>query len=151
VIGASALAVYAAGSIKDNPGAGPSAGGSANARKLFQLSGGLSAPLVLGAAGQPVDLKVTNPNPQTLLVSEMRVRITGVTDVTGVTLAPGCSTAQFSVEQSTATVSVPPRSTVTLTGSARPRALWVNDPSSNQDACVGARLSLSYTGKGTLR
>lgn len=141
VLGATALAVAA---DVLNPGTGRSSDASTKAGKVFQLSGGLNAPLVLGSSGQPINLKLTNPNPQTLEVSEMRVAVAGVSTA-------DCPLSQFSVSQSTATVSVPPRSTVTLSGSQRPRVSWVNDSAANQDSCAGVGLSFSYTGKGTLR
>lgn len=141
VLGATAFAVAA---DVLSPGTGRSSDTSNKAGKVFQLSGGLNAPLVLGAAGQPINLKLTNPNPQTLHVSEMRVTVTGVSKA-------ACSPAQFSVRQSGAAVAVPPRSAVVLSGDQRPRVSWTNSSSANQDPCVGVTLTFGYSGKGTLR
>ena len=145
VLGATAFTVFGApNTVKDNPGAATSAEATQNANKRFTIEGNLGAPLVLGAPGEPVDLVVHNPNPQTLVVGEIRVEIAGV--------APAvCGVANFAVTQTTATITVPPKSSAHLALASRPRVAWVNDPNVAQDHCLGARLSFRYTGKGTLR
>lgn len=144
-LGATAFTVLGApNGIKDNPGAGTSAEATQSANKRFTIEGNLGAPLVLGAPGERVDLVVHNPNPQTLVVGEIRVEIAGV--------APAaCGLANFGVTQTSATITVAPRSSARLALASRPRVAWVNDPDVAQDHCLGADLSLRYTGKGTLR
>lgn len=145
VLGTTALAVFGApGTVKDTPGAAVSGAATQNADKRFALRGNLSAPLVLGASGTAIDLVVENPNPQTLVVNAIRVEVASVAPA-------GCAASSFSVAQTSATITVPPRSSRQLDAAARPRVAWVNDPNAVQDACVGAALTFRYSGKGTLR
>ncbi len=137
----SALGVYAAA---DSTGSSASADASAAAGKSFTISGDMEAALSLSGAGQPLNLRVSNPNPQTLTVTTLEVTVTG-------TSAANCPVApNFTVTHTSATLTVPPRSTVAVPAASRPRVVWVNT-TDEQNACLGAELRLSYTGKGTLR
>jgi hypothetical protein len=146
LLGIGALAGFAADKIKDNHGTATAGQATQNAGKSFGVSGNLSAPLALGGAGQPLNVSLVNPNAQTLVISEIRASVSR-------TSTPACGPENFTVVQTSDTVSVPPRSTRTLDqlGAAKPRVVWVNSPTTVQNGCLGAELTFSYTGKGTLR
>lgn len=113
----------------------------------FTISGTLDRLLAPGVTGL-LNLSLTNPNNQTLNITNLTVAITG-------TNKPGCAVSgNYSVGQFSGTypLTVPANSTRTLsqltTQSATFPKITMNDLASNQDNCKGAVLSLSYSGTG---
>ena len=139
-LGAAALAVFAGPVGEETSGEA-----TLNAGKSFTISGSLSSPLVLGGSGQALNLSIRNPHAQTLEVDRLEVTVSG-------TSTAACGVSNFNVAQTSARPSIPPRSSRTLDqlGATKPRVIWVNT-GSQQNACLGAGLTLSYAGKGTLR
>jgi hypothetical protein len=113
--------------------------------KRFGISGDVSAPITIGGDGEPVDVVITNPNTRALVVSDLRASVLK-TD-----RPRACGVSNFRVEQSTARIVVARRSKLALTGAARPRVVWINHPNVVQNGCLGAELTLLYTGKSALR
>lgn len=144
-----ATALFAAAAVQQgspsNNGKGPAGNGSTNAGKAFTITGNLAAPLNLGGGGQPLVVSISNPNPQPLNVSELTVALAS-------TSKTGCATTNFSVTQTALKATVPGNSTRTLAqlGVTAPRVTWVNRNVA-QNACLGARLTFTYAGKGTLQ
>ncbi len=129
------------------PQAAPQAASNAASPKSVTVAGD-AAGLAPGV-GVPLDLRVTNPDPQPLLIDALTVTVTG-------TSLPRCpAAANYAVTQlapSAYPLSVPARSTRSLSElgvpvAARPTVRMLALATS-QDACRGARVSLSYTGSG---
>lgn len=112
----------------------------------FTISGTLDRLLAPGVTGS-LNLALTNPNNQSLNVTNLTVSITG-------TDKPGCATgSNYSVVQfgGVYPLTVPANSTRNLSQLVSPSAfpkIVMNNLSTNQDACKGAKLSLSYSGTG---
>ena len=143
VLGLSALAVGAATTTRDSNGTATSAGSSARAGKGFTLAGAAVRPVVLGGAGTPIALEVRNPNPQTLVVTDVVATIAA-------TSKPGCAKGDFSVVVPRRSFTVAPRSTLVVPAADRPLVRWGNRNAA-QNACLGTGLTFAYTGTGSLR
>jgi uncharacterized membrane protein len=97
---------------------------------------------------QPLNLRISNPNSQPLSVTNITVAVQQP-------LNSACAAANFAVIQipSGYPLTVPAYATASLldlvgfTAAQLPR-LQMKDLSTNQDACKGATVSLSYTGAG---
>lgn len=114
--------------------------------KPFTISATLDRSLAPGVTGY-LNLKLTNPNNQTLNVTNLTVAITG-------TNMPGCTVSRnFAVEQFSGTypLIVPARTSRTL-GKLTPLRTFpkihMKNLATNQDACKGSTLALSYSGTG---
>ncbi len=114
-----------------------------SSRLPFTIAGSGRRDLHPGGTLVRVDLVFTNPNAAAITVTSVTVRLTG-------TSASGCSAANFRVaQQLTLTVTVPPRSTASLSGLGVPRSAWPRLrmlDTGNQDACKRAAVRLAFTG-----
>jgi hypothetical protein len=107
----------------------------------FSISGSAPNPLYPGAAAQPIALKLTNPNNVTIYVTALGANL----QATG---ASGCATNWFAISAAsipTAGIAVPANGTVTVPTANDPTIQMI-ESSTNQDACKGATLTLSYSG-----
>jgi large repetitive protein len=109
----------------------------------FAISGNAPGSLYPGAPAHSVPLTLTNPNSVTIYVTALAVSMQS-------TGASGCNASWFQITQASipsAGIAVPANGAVTLPvqGATAP-ALRMLDSGSNQDACQGAALTLTYTG-----
>lgn len=117
----------------------------------FQITGNARNRLYPGKGSTPIDLTLTNANPQQLTVTNITVSIEQATS------SPGCpANGNYQVTQIPATayrkLVLPPNSTRTLlqlglTDDEEPQVEMLDD--GNQDACENATVYLDYTGTGT--
>jgi len=103
-------------------------------------------------ASQPLNLSLTNTNNQPLNVTNLTVNIQSVIKAAGAP-AGSCTVADYAITQYSGTypVAVPGGQTVSLS-SLRPTSTWPKlnmlNSGSNQDACKGAHVNLTYSGVG---
>jgi hypothetical protein len=112
----------------------------------FTIAGTLDRSLAPGVTGL-LNLSLTNPNNQSLSVSNLTVAITA-TNKSGCAVSGNFSAVQFS---GTYPLTVPANSTRTLsqlTAQSTWPKITMNNLSVNQDACKSAALVLSYSGTG---
>jgi hypothetical protein len=108
----------------------------------FTVNGSITPKLYPGAS-QPVNLSITNPNPENITVTEGSITL-------GVTTIAGCSgSANFALSQNlTVNAVVPADSTKSLSDLSIPQADWpvlsMLDTTANQDACENATLTLTW-------
>jgi hypothetical protein len=117
----------------------------------FAVGGNLTAPLYPGTS-QRLDLTFTNPGswPATIPSGGISAR-----NITVTSRAPGCASSNFAVAQGLAsTVTIPARqlAPVSLSALRVPQDDWpvieMIETNANQDACQGAKLTLTYSGIG---
>jgi hypothetical protein len=115
----------------------------------FTVGGNLATPLYPGTS-QPLDLTFTNPGswPVTIPSGGVSAR-----NITITSRAPGCASSNFAVAQGLASaVTIPARqlAPVSLSALRVPQDDWpvieMIETNTNQDACQGARLTLTYSG-----
>jgi len=109
----------------------------------FTIAGSAPRQLYPGAAAATIAVKLINPNSVAIYVTGLAVGVQS-------TGASACSASWFSVTQATvsgAGVQVPANGSVTLPapGASAPGIMMI-DSHTNQNACAGAKLTLSYTG-----
>jgi len=109
----------------------------------FTITGNAPKLLYPGAGGVAIAVRLSNPN-------SAPISVTSLTVVVQATTATTCSASWFSIIQPTisgAGVQVPANGSVTLPapGATAPSIMMI-DSHTNQNACVGAKLTLSYTG-----
>lgn len=127
------------------PVSGSAAAGQSPA---FSLSGDITAPLEPGVL-QPLDLRITNPNPAPLIVARVDVLVQAVAAPEASATLP-CSAGDFGVQQFSGSLplTIPASSTRSLAQLGVPTAGWPQvallDLPTNQDGCQGARLTLAY-------
>jgi hypothetical protein len=116
----------------------------------FQIAGTLSQALGPGITA-PLDLRLTNPDPEDILITDLGVRISQITapqaDETHPCSADDFSVTQFSGEYPFALAAGETRS-LSETGFAAgewPQITMLDRPL-NQDGCQGALLAFEYTG-----
>jgi hypothetical protein len=115
--------------------------------KPFSISGGAPArSLAPGVDNQPLNLAITNPNNQTLPVTNLSVSVTSTSNA-------GCTPGNFAVTQYSGPypLNVPANANaVTLTALGIPPSqqpqLKMIDLNTKQDACKGVTVNLSYSG-----
>jgi hypothetical protein len=119
------------------------------ASATFTVGGNLPDPLYPGTS-EPLDLTFTNPSSSPITIAPGGV---GSSNIAITTSQAGCAAANFEVSQGlTTSVTVPASqmTPVSLAGLSIPQADWpvitMIDTGSNQDACVGAPLTLTYSG-----
>jgi hypothetical protein len=117
----------------------------------FGVGGNLTSPLYPGTS-EPLNLTFTNPNSSAITIASGGV---GGGNISISSNAAGCGPANFEVLRGlTASVTIPADQTAPMSLSALgvPQADWpvieMIDTDSNQDACEGARLTLTYSGIG---
>ncbi len=119
--------------------------------KSFTIAG-TAAGLLAPGVTQPVNLTLTNPNSQTLSVTNLTVTVQSVTRAASATGT--CSTADYAVVQYRGPypLSVPANSSSTLSGLGVAQQYWPQlqmiDAPTNQDGCKGAAVALAYAGSG---
>ena len=130
-------------------------GGAADAESpaSFVIAGDAIETMTPGAM-VPIDLTLTNPH-------DFPISVTGLNVEIHLLQAPNaddrhlCTVADFTLEQASSDgpITVAASSTSTLSDLGLRRQMWphigmLNRPV-NQDGCMGAALSLAYTGSGT--
>jgi hypothetical protein len=115
----------------------------------FAVGGSLTAPLYPGTS-QPLDLTFTNPGSAPITIARGAVSASNITITTS---AAGCASSNFTVAQGlTAAVTIRAHTTkpTPLSALGVPQADWpvieMVETNSNQDACQGAKLTLTYSG-----
>jgi hypothetical protein len=103
----------------------------------------LLAPAVTGS----LDLSLTNPNAQTLSITNLTVTIAG-TNKQGCAAAGNYSVVQFSGAYPLVVPAHSMRTLSQLTAATTFPKITMNNLATNQDPCKGAVLSLSYSGTG---
>ena len=113
----------------------------------FTVNGSIpaSTPLYPGTS-QPVDLSITNPNPEPITVGSGSVSVV-------ITPSAGCPASYFTLSQGSFTVSIPAGSTKSLSDLGISNTNWpvisMIDTTTNQDACEGATLNFIWTATGS--
>jgi hypothetical protein len=115
----------------------------------FTVGGDLTTPLYPGTS-QPLNLTFTNPNSSPVTIPSGNISAGNITVTSN---APGCPSSDFPVTHGlTAAVTIPASQTspVSLSALGVPQASWpviaMTDTHTNQDACQGAKLTLTYSG-----
>jgi uncharacterized membrane protein len=133
---------YAGGQITVN---GPT-------KRSFAVSGSVTQ-LLTPDTSYPIDVTVDNSgNNQDLAVDNLTVTVSAVTQAAGA-VGP-CTTADFTTVQYSGAypLTVPSGAARTLSGLSVPSTAWPRiqmlDTGSNQDGCINASITLSYTGTG---
>jgi hypothetical protein len=120
---------------------------SAGQGRAFTIAGVLDRALSPGVTGY-LDLALTNPNNQTLSITNLAVSITG-TSKSGCTASGNFSKTEFS---GTYPLSLPSNSTRTLSQLGVPQSQWPKvtmvNLAMNQDICKSTSLTLGFTGTG---
>jgi hypothetical protein len=113
------------------------------------VGGDLLTPLFPGTS-EPLDLTFTNPNSVPIIIPAGNLTAANITVTTA---QPGCPDSDFEVVQGlTASVTIPAGqlTPISLTDLLVPTGDWpvieMVDTSTNQDACEGATLTLTYSG-----
>jgi hypothetical protein len=119
------------------------------AAQNFAVGGSLTSPLYPGT-GQSLDLTFTNPSSSPITIPSGGVSAGNITITTN---APGCASSNFAVTKGlTAAVTIPAGQTTpeSLSALGVPQADWpvitMIETNTNQDACQGAKLTLTYSG-----
>jgi hypothetical protein len=111
----------------------------------FTITGNIATPLYPGAGAVAIPTTLTNPNPVPIYVTAVTAAIAGNA------LPAGCSTSWFEIVQSSVSttnpVQVPANGSVSLPAQgASAASIQMANPNTNQDACQGAQLAISYSG-----
>lgn len=135
---------------KSSTPSSPASGGSP-----FSVSVSPAGELYPGAAAEPLDLSLTNPNGHAIALTSLTVSLKSIT-LSASPRSPGrCTTGDFQIAQFSGSlpISVGAGRTVTLYQLGFPAAempeIRMVDQPYNQDGCQGARLSFSYSGTAT--
>jgi hypothetical protein len=115
----------------------------------FMVGGDLTSPLAPGVS-EPLDMTFTNPSS-----SPITIAVGGIASA-NITITPnqaGCGASNFEVSQGLAravTIPADQATPISLSALGVPRADWpvitMIDTTTNQDACEGATLTLTYSG-----
>ena len=115
----------------------------------FTVGGNLTSPLYPGVS-ESLDLTFTNPNPDAITINSIP---TGDIAISVDSSHPGCASSNFAVTQGlTTSVTVPGSQSAPISLSALnvPQPDWpvieMVETNTNQDACQGAQLTLTYSG-----
>ena len=115
----------------------------------FAVGGSLTSPLYPGTS-QPLNLTFTNPGPSAITIPSGGVSASNITITTS---AAGCASSNFEVAQgltAAVTIRAHTASPTSLSTLGVPQADWpvieMIETNSNQDACQGAKLTLTYSG-----
>jgi hypothetical protein len=115
----------------------------------FAVGGNLPLPLFPGIS-EPLDLTFTNPNSSPITIASGAVSAGNITIASN---QPGCAASNFTVTQGlTASVTIPAHQFTarSLANLLVPQADWpvikMLETNTNQDACEGATLTLTYAG-----
>ncbi len=107
----------------------------------FTISGDVPNPLYPGASAEPIGLTLTNPNNVPIYVTSLGATLQS-------TSAAGCTTSWFQTAPGNipATGITVPANGQAAVPSADAPTIKMLESGTNQDACKGAQLTLSYTG-----
>jgi hypothetical protein len=115
----------------------------------FAVGGSLTSPLYPGAS-QSLNLTFTNPSPRPITIASGAVSASNIAITSS---ARGCASSAFAVTQGLTTAVTIPANQATpasLSALGVPKADWpvikMIDTNTNQDACQGATLTLTYSG-----
>lgn len=115
----------------------------------FAVGGSLTSPLYPGTS-QPLDLTFTNPGSSSITIPAGGISASKITITSNVA---GCASSNFAVAQGlTAAITIRAHTTrpTSLSTLGVPQADWpvieMIETNSNQDACQGAKLTLTYSG-----
>ena len=119
------------------------------APRNFAVGGNLTTPLYPGTS-QRLDLTFTNPSPSPITIPADGI---SARDITVTSHAPGCASSNFAVTQGLAsevTIRARQVTPISLSALGVPQDDWpaveMIETNTNQDACQGARLTLTYSG-----
>ncbi|HEV2374690.1 MAG TPA: hypothetical protein VGS19_21325 [Streptosporangiaceae bacterium] len=119
------------------------------AAKNFAVGGSLTTPLYPGTS-LPLNMTFTNPGSLPITIPSGGISASNITITSN---APGCASSNFAVAQGlTVAVTIPGNQTTPTSLSALgvPQADWpvikMIETNTNQDACEGAKLTLTYSG-----
>jgi hypothetical protein len=115
----------------------------------FTVSGSLTSPLYPGTS-QPLNVAFTNPSPSPITIPSGGISASNITITSN---APGCASSNFAVAHGlTVAVTIPAHQVgaTSLSALGVPQADWpvieMIETNTNQDACEGATLGLTYSG-----
>lgn len=121
----------------------------ATATKNFTVGGNLTTPLYPGI-GEPLNLTFTNPNSSPITIASGAISSANITITTS---KAGCAASNFAVVRGlTASVAIPADQLTaeSLSALGVAQSNWpvikMIDTNTNQDACQGAALTLTYSG-----
>ena len=119
------------------------------AAKNFAVGGSLTTPLYPGTS-LPLNMTFTNPGSLPITIASGGISASNITITSN---APGCASSNFTVAQGlTVAVTIPPNqlTPTSLSALGVPQADWpvieMINTNTNQDACEGAKLTLTYSG-----
>jgi hypothetical protein len=118
--------------------------------KPFAISGAPTEPLYPGARPLPIDLVLTNPNNQSIQITNLTV------SVSATSAGSACPASNYAVHQYSGSypisigkgASVHLASVPGVTASQLPTVQLINDPTHVQDRCAQTTVFLSYSGSG---
>lgn len=145
---------YACGANVNDALNGDDNNGPPDLSSPFRLQGDVSEAMTPGEM-MPIDVSVTNPSSDALLVTDLVVTISGVTAPRAAHRLP-CTTDDFAVRQASdvADVTIAAHATATLSQLDVPARSWPRvgmlNRHQNQDGCQRSSLTLDYTASGTL-
>ena len=108
----------------------------------FTISGDAAGPLTrLSGGAQTLNVSVYNPYDHELKITNLYVVPS--------TTQPGCDARQFQINQvaTNQAYTVPANRTTQLTGPL-PSVSWPDDPNHPQNACIGARITFTFSADG---
>jgi hypothetical protein len=115
----------------------------------FGVGGSLTSPLYPGTS-QSLNMTFTNSSDKPITIASGGVSASNITITSG---APGCASSSFAVTQGLTTAVTIPANQIaptSLSALGVPKADWpiikMIDTNTNQDACQGATLTLTYSG-----
>ena len=119
------------------------------AAQNFSVGGSLATPLYPGTS-LPLNMTFTNPGSLPITIPSGGISASNITITSN---APGCASSNFTVAQGlTAAVTIPGNqlTPTSLSALGVPQADWpvikMIDTNTNQDACEGVKLTLTYSG-----
>jgi len=120
--------------------------------KPFTISGDLSEPLAPGTT-LPLDLTFTNPNPVPVTLTALAVSISRLDDAHTAACPIAANYVVTPFRGDLPTIVLPANGHATLSSLGIDRALWPQvgmlDTDFVQNGCLGAKLTLAYTGTAT--
>ena len=137
LMGGSALAYW----TTTGSGTGSAAVGTSTAVTVSQL-GSITA-MTPGSAAQSIDFRINNPAATSQTIASVVISITSVTDALNVA-AVGCSSADFTLVQPTATYGDLTNGDHDYVGTGSGATLAMKNTASNQDGCKNKIVHLAF-------
>ena len=155
LLGAAIVMLLVRCEVRDDMAEGDGAGRAASSGSSFTISGDATEPITPGS-GARIDLEFANPRWLPLVVRDVRVSVRAVRAPHADAEHP-CSVSDYTVEQVPAgtEITIPSRSTRTLSGLALPERSWpsvalVADPRGSPAGGKGATLELVHAASGSI-